>query len=155
MKTRRRTQRLKELTELRCRQENLKSQVYATAMRHVQTAEFERDTLEQTQIAMLSRTGVAAGETINVVLQRARHQYERHLADRIVEQDVVIHELQEVAEEKRVEMHESAKLRKMMETVTERTQRIVDHEDRRLERVAMDETASMRAATVRARMKKG
>ncbi|MFP6582272.1 MAG: flagellar FliJ family protein [Candidatus Hydrogenedentota bacterium] len=155
MKAKRQTKRFQDLCELRRRQENLKAQVYATALRQVNTAESERGNLQRTQIAMLSSAAVAKGEVINLDQQRSRYRYERYLATRIVEQDAVIHELKEVAEGSRVDMHESAKLRKMMETLAEKSQVSVDHEVKRQERLAMDETASMRAAASRASVKKG
>lgn len=155
MKAKRQTKRFQDLCELRRRQENLKAQVYATALRHVNTAALERDNLQRTQIAMLTSAAVSKGEVINLEQQRMRYQYERYLANRVVEQDAVIHELQEIADTNRVEMHESAKLRKMMETLTERSQLSVDQEVKRQERLEMDETASVRAAGHRASVKKG
>lgn len=150
MKEQRRLKRLMELSELRKRQENIKAQGYAAALRHVQTAQLEKDQLEYWQQKLVMESQVGAGDSIDAVRQRARHSYERYLAGRIVEQDVVIHELQEIAEEKRVDMQESVKQRRMMETLADKSRTTVDREVKRLERLDLDETASVRAALRRA-----
>lgn len=150
MKEQRKLQRLMELSDLRKRQENLKAQVFANAQRHVQTAESEKSQLEHWQQVLISESTVGAGDRIDAVHQRARQEYERFLAGRIVEQDVVIHELREIAEEKREEMQESVKQRRMMETLADHSRKSVDLEVKRLERLELDETASVRAALRRA-----
>ncbi len=154
MKAKRQSKRFQELCELRRRQENLKAQVYATASRHVNT-ELERENLQESQIAMLMGGAIDKGAVINVEQQRVRYRYERYLANRVVEQDAVIHELKEIAEDNRVEMHESAKLRKMMEKLADRSRVSVAQEEKRMARLEMDETASVRAAANRASVKKG
>lgn len=155
MREQRRLRRLLELSELRRRQENIKAQIFAGAVRHVQTAEAEKAQLQRTQQTMIEQSALKAGEWIDVQQHRALHQYERFLANRIVEQDVVIHELQEVVEEKRADMQSSVKLRKMMEKLAERSQNFVDHEVRKLERLEVDETASIRASLRRSLIKEG
>ena len=153
MNEQRKLRRLHDLSALRKRQENLKAQGYANALRHVRTAQLEREQLQEWQRTLILESEVNAGDQIDAAQQRARHNYERFLAGRIVEQDAVIHELQEVAEEKRLDMQESVKQRRMMETLAEQSRKSVDNETKRLERLDADETASIRAALRRAALK--
>lgn len=146
MNPKRRVRRYDGLRRVRQRQEDLKAQVYAKAVRRVRMAEEEKERLEERRFLMFREMPVSEGEAIDVEQQRRRHRYERYLARSIVEQDAVIGERKRAASEKHIEMSESVKLRKMMETLLDRSRERVLHDFRRQERYGLDEVGSVRAA---------
>lgn len=146
MSARRRLHRYTDLRQLRLRQEEMKAQVYASAVRGVQLAEQAKHTLEERRRAMILEGRVESGGAIDAELLRRVQQYERHLARAIVEQDAVIHERTAVAKTKHSELNESVKLRKMMEALLDGARSEVADKITRQDRIDTDEIASMRAA---------
>ena len=138
--------RYRELRDLRKHQENVEAQRYASAMRSVQMAEQERDTLDVRRVALIRKTRVDTGSMIDVQKQRSLQRYERHLARSIVEQDALIHEREVNAAELHGVMTESMKSRKMMETLADRSRERVADEVRTRERSEIDEIATIQSA---------
>ena len=146
MKAHRRVRRYGDLLRLRKRQEDIKAQVYANAVRSIRLAEHEKQVMEERRIALFIESEVTEGSVIDIEMKRKVQQYERHLARAIVEQDALIRERTLEANAKRVDMSESVKLRRMMETLLERSRDEVSAEYKRQERLDIDEVASVRAA---------
>lgn len=146
MKAHRRVRRYCDLLRLRKRQEDIKSQVYANAVRGIRLAEHEKQLMENRRIALFVESEVAEGSVIDMEMKRKIQQYERYLARGIVEQDALIHERTLEVNAKRDDMSESVKLRRMMETLLEHSRDEVSAKYKRQERLDVDEVASVRAA---------
>jgi flagellar export protein FliJ len=146
MKAQRRVRRYDDLLRLRKRQEDIKAQVYANAIRSIRLAKGEKNLMEERRIALFTESEVAEGSVIDMEMKRKVQQYERHLARAIVEQDALIHERTVDTNAKRDDMTESVKLRRMMETLLEHSRNEVSAEYAKQERLNIDEVASVRAA---------
>lgn len=145
MRARQRLRRYESLTKLRQRQEDMKAQVYATAQREVQVAIQERDQLELAQQALLNKTVVSKGDSINKQRQLALHRFERYTAQRIVEKDAVIQERTAISKDKHAELKGAMVLRKMMETLSSHARETIEKDWQLQERYSIDEIATQRA----------
>jgi len=139
------------LLRVRQRQEDLRAQALAVALRDVRAAERERAELAERQRQALAAAGVHARDRFNPDQVRLYYQYERHLARRIDEKDASIHAFRGVAERRREELDEAMKRRRIIEKLKERLERAYAAHRVKQEQTLSDEVATNYAAFARGR----
>jgi len=139
------------LLRIRKRQEELRALAFAGARREVRTAERERDELSAWRLEMFDEAGTRARAVFDPGDVRLYYRYARHLARRIDDKDAQIVQLSGVAEQRRVELDDAMKRRRIIEKLLERKERQVREDVRKAEQKAADETASKYAARARQR----
>ncbi len=157
----RRPQHYATLLRIRKRQEDLKAQALAAARRGVGNAETQRAELEAQQrralddAASAASAAGAAGPVVDGPRVVQFLHYERHLGRLAVAKDAEIIGLEKVAEERRTELEETMKQRRIAERLVEGAERAVLEKAQKAELVLNDESASVRAALSMGRSKLG
>lgn len=134
------------LLRVRKRQEDLKAQAMAVARREVALAKGARLALRDERQRMFGLAGSTARETFDADEVRRYYQHERHLAQRTDSKDAEIVELEAKAEERRAELEEAMKGRRVIEKLGERRQAALVKETRKEEQRFNDEVATNRSA---------
>ena len=137
------------LLRVRERQEDIRAQALAVARRDVMTAERQREALVEQQRETFAEAGKRARAEFDAREVRMYYQYERFLARLVDEKDVAIGQFRRVAEERRVELEEAMKRRRIVEKLIERKRRAYAAELRKEEQTFADETAANYAAIAR------
>lgn len=144
------------LLRIRRRQEDLRAAALGAAHRDVRHAEGQRDAIADAQLHILHEAGERAHDVFDPREVRLYYQYERHLQTLSDNKDAEIVSLKKVAEERRVELEEAMKRRRMIEKLIERKMSAYEDEVRKEEQHLADETASNYASIVgRERLKRG
>lgn len=134
------------LLRVRERQEQLRAQALAETRREIRSHESQRDALHEEQTRMFSEAGRESQATISAQRVHGYFLYERHLAREAVEQDAIIRELRGVESERRTELEEAMKRKRIIERLKERDLNDRMEEYRKMEQKNADELASGRAA---------
>ncbi len=134
------------ILRIRKRQEDIKAQALASARRQVHAARRERARIAEEQMRALHAAQAIAQGRFDADEVRRYYQYERHLARLGDARDADIRQLENIAEEKRVELETSAKTRRVMERLVERRASANLLYRRKMEQAALDEAATTRAA---------
>lgn len=142
----RRPEHYSTLLRIRKRQEDLKAQALAAARRAVGNAERQRVELEDQQRGALDDASRAAVPVVDGPRVDQFLHYGRHLGRLAVAKDSEIIGLEKVAEERRVELEETMKERRIAERLVERAERAIFQKARNAEQELNDESASVRAA---------
>lgn len=152
----RRPEQFNTLLRIRRRQEDLRAAALGAARREVQRAESQRDAIAEAQSAALETAGARAQERFDPGEIRLYYQYERHLQVLSDAKESEIVQLKGVAEQRRAELEDAMKRRRMIEKLIERKMKVYDAEVRKDEQHAADETASNYASlTGRQRLRRG
>ena len=136
------------LLRIRQRQEDLYAAALATARRDVQRAEQQRDAITQAQQLMLEKAVQRAQALFDPREIRTYYQYERHLQRLVDMRDAEIRKLKKVAEERRQELEEAMKRRRIIEKLIERKMHTYHEEIRKEEQHQADEVSSNYASLV-------
>lgn len=134
------------LLRIRKRQEDLSAYALAAARREVHLAQSERRRIAQEQQHTLAQAAEAAQEHFDASDVRRYYQYERHLARLGDSKDAQIRQLEEVAEERRAELEDATKAKRVVEKLVERRMLAYRQELRKLEQKTLDEVATSYAA---------
>ncbi|NIA14320.1 MAG: hypothetical protein GWP08_09575 [Nitrospiraceae bacterium] len=134
------------LIRVRQLQEDLRAQAFATAQRQVDWAKSERQALADQRVLTLQAAGERARERFDVCEIRLYYQYERRLARLMDEKDAEIVQLKGVAAERRDELEDAMKRRRMVEKLKDRKMAAYEAEVRKEEQKLVDETATNAAA---------
>lgn len=134
------------LVRIRKRQEDVRAQVLASARREVRVAEGQRAELRDQQRRTLEEAGASARDRFRADEVRRYYEYERHLARLIDEKDAALIQFREAAEERRLELEDAMKQRRVAEKLTERAETEFFAEVRKEEQKSMDELAANHAA---------
>ena len=134
------------LVRVRKRQEEQRAERLAAAHRLRRRAQAERDHLEAERRRMFERAGQAAQGRMSAAEVRRYYQYERHLARLADEKDAEIMRLRQTEAERRAELEEAMKKRRMVERLHERRTESVLREVQRQEQRMSDESGTTRAA---------
>ena len=137
--------RFKTLVRVRKRQEDRQAQELSVLHRQIQAAEVERGTMERHQIDMLKRAAELTREKFDATDIQRYYQYERHLSRLVAEKDAEIAELSDAEAEKRLELQEAMKRRRMAERLDERREEAFDAVVRKNSQKLSDEIAVTRA----------
>lgn len=143
------------LLRIRKRQEDIKAQALAVTRRSIRIAERQRADLAKYQRLTLEKAGALALERFDPSEVRMYYQYERHLATLIDEKDASILELRSAAEERRAELEDAMKRRRIVEKLQERLQSAFMKQVRKDEQTRADEVATNLAAMRRGRARLG
>ena len=134
------------LLRVRERQEELKAQVLAVARREVAVAQAQLAQLADAQHRTLERAGMLARDCFDASEVRTCYQYERHLAQLGDAKEAEIGELQAHAEERRCELLEATKRKRVIEKLKQRRWDTYQKHRRDIEQRAADESATNCAA---------
>ncbi len=137
------------LLRVRRRQEELKAQALAEVRREIERVTLERDELARQQQLALEKAEVRDGSVFRADEVQAYYQYERHLARMAVEKDARIRELGDLAEQRRMELDEALKQRRMVEKLAEREAALRHAATQKKEQANLDEAATNQAALER------
>lgn len=130
------------LLRIRKRQEDLRAMAMAAARRDVNNAEEQRTRLAAEQRNSLERWAGYLKECLDAGEARRYHQYERHLARLIDDKDADIRRLEGIAEEKRGELLDASKRKRIVGKLKERKNAAYALELRRMLQRINDETAT-------------
>jgi len=134
------------LIRVRKRQEQLRAQALASTRREIGAHERQRDALHREQTRMFAEAGRESQTSLSAHRMQGYFLFERHLAREAVEQDAAIRELRNVEAERRAELEEAMKRKRIVERLYERElERRLD-EILTAEQKNADEIASGRAA---------
>lgn len=136
------------LLRIRRRQEDFHAAALAKAQRDVQQAEALRNAILRQQRLMFTKAGERTSALFDPREIRAYYQYERHLQYVADNQDVKILELKKVAEDRRLELEDAMKRRRIIEKLIERKVRAYQQEIRNEEQHQADEISSNYASLV-------
>ncbi len=142
----RRPDRYNTLLRIRKRQEDLRAYALAASRRDLQLARDERARIVEEQQQMLARAGELAQRGFDASDVRRYYQYERHLARLGDVKDASIRQLEQATEERRAELEEATKAKRIVEKLVERKMDVYQHELRKLEQKTLDEVATSYAA---------
>ncbi len=142
---------LDTLLRIRRRQEDAHARVLADARKDVRRAEEELASIEARQVETLDQAGKLARRQFDAQEVRLYYQYERHLARLADDTSEKAEELRQIAEQRRKELEEAMKRRRIMEKLIDRKIQIYMAELRREEQNLLDEIAGNRAAALRMR----
>jgi flagellar FliJ protein len=134
------------LVRVRKRQEQLRAQALAAARREIRTHEQVRESLHREQVRMFEEAGRESQSAFSARRILGYFLYERHLSREAVEQDATIRELHGVESERRTELEEAMKRKRIVERLRERDQEEQLEALRTQEQKNADEIASGRAA---------
>ena len=137
--------RFKTLLRVRRRQEDRKAQELSSVHRQIRAAESERGNMERQQIAMLEQAAKLTRQEFDATDIQRYYQYERHLSRLVAEKDAEISELKDEEGEKRLELQEAMKQRRMAERLDERREEAFDDIVRKNSQKLSDEIAVTRA----------
>ena len=108
------------LFRVRKRQEDQKAQALGMVRRDIQTTATRRDEIAREQRRTLDSAAAESQGKFDAEEVRRYYQYERHLAQLAVEQDAELARLRSVEEERRLELEDAIKQRRMVERLCER-----------------------------------
>lgn len=108
------------LMRVRELQEEQRAQAVALARQQRANAEAERRHIEAEQLHMLQRTAAGKGDAIEAPRVLRFFHYERYLAHRAVQKDAEIAELRGEEEDRRRELEEATKKKRMIERLHDR-----------------------------------
>lgn len=134
------------LLRVRQRQEELKSFALAEVRREIRNLEAQRDEIITLQRETLAEAGRRMASHLHADEIQSYYQYERHLARQAVELDARVMELRKLEEQRRLELEEALKSRKMIEKLSEREREALRSTLHRNEQAVLDETATNQAA---------
>jgi flagellar export protein FliJ len=137
--------RFKTLLRVRKRQENLRGQALALVRRLIRAGEAERTNMEAQRWAMLEKAADRMKDEFTVSDVQRYYQYERHLARLVVEKDAEIQDYKGQEEERRQELTEAMKHRRIAERLDERSEEEFAAHVRKHDRLSADEVAIGRA----------
>ena len=137
------------LLRIRQLQEDLEAQSLAASRREVRRAQQQRAELMEQRHDVLDTAGRRARENPVAGELRAYYQHERRLARLTDEKDAEVAQLGKVAEDKRGELEQAMKQRRIVERLREHRIEAYEAEVRREEQKATDETATTAAARSR------
>ena len=143
---RRRQFRFDTLLRVRKREEEQKAQSLATARRDVRNAEHERRQIVETQARMLHQAGSTATNRFDASEVHRYFIYERHLARVAAEKDAQIIQLRKVEEERRAELEEAMKKKRIVERLKERHRDALHHSFHKEDQALLDEVATNRTS---------
>ena len=132
------------LHRVRKRQVDLKAEALGAVRRDINANQLQRDDIQRQQRDTLASVGATAQGRFDAEDVRRYYQYERHLAMQAVEKDAEIARLRTVEDERRIELEEAMKKRRMVERLSERRQLALLAERRKQEQREMDEAAMRR-----------
>ena len=131
------------LLRIRQLQEDLHAQSLAASRRDVRRAQQQRAELMEQRHDVLDTAGRRARENPVAGELRAYYQHERRLARLTDEKDAEVAQLGKVAEDKRGELEQAMKQRRIVERLRERRIEAYEAEMRREEQKASDEVAQV------------
>ena len=134
------------LIRVRQLQEDLRAQAFAVAQRQVDRARTERQALAEQRALTLQAASERTRERFDAREIRLYYQYERRLARLADEKDAEIVQLKSVAAERRDELEDAMKRRRMVEKLKDRKVAVYEAEVRKEEQKLADETATNAAA---------
>ena len=134
------------LLRVRERQEDLKARALADVRRAIRAAEQQSVEISERQAAMFQRAAHLAEQAFDASDVRRYFQFERHLARLAVEKDSEIVALRAVEEERRAELEEAMKQRRIIERLKERKDEAYAREVNKQEQKISDESATSHAA---------
>ncbi len=134
------------LIRVRQLQEDLSAQAFAVAQRQVDRAKAERQALADQRVLTFQAADESTRERFDAREIRLYYQYERRLARLIDEKDADIVQLKGVAAERRDELEDAMKRRRMVEKLKDRKMEAYEAEVRKDEQKLTDETATNAAA---------
>lgn len=135
------------LLRVRQRQEELKSFALAEVRREIRNLEAQRNEIVAQQRETLAEAGRRMAAQLHADEIQTYYQYERHLARQAVELDARIVELRKLEDQRRFELEEALKSRKMVEKLSERELEAVRSAVQKNEQAVLDETATNQAAS--------
>jgi len=143
------------LLRIRQLQEDLEAQGLAAARRDLDRAQRQRARLIERRNEVLETAGRRARENPVAEELRAFYEHERRLARLTDEKDADVAQFRDVAEEKRGQLEQAMKERRIVERLRERRIRAYEAEVRREDQKFSDETATNAAARSRSRARSG
>lgn len=132
---------IRTLVRIRERQEDLRAQALAGARHAVTHAEQQRESILQMQRDTLEQARETAQRHFDASDVRRYYQYERYLSRLADVKDAEIRKLEAQAEQRRRELEEALKQRRMMEKLHERAEEARLRSFRQFEQKALDEVA--------------
>lgn len=138
--------RYQTLLRVRERQEELKAVALGRVRRDIAVAQQERAAIVDEQRFMLEEAGRSTQQPFTAGRVLGYYQYEWHLARRAVEKDASIVQLKREEAERREELQEAMKKRRMVSKLKERHHEALQAELNDIERKQADEAATNRAA---------
>ncbi len=106
----------------------------------------QRDEIARNQKRMLEEAAGATQQEFDASSIHRYYQYERHLARLAVEKDAAIAELRETEEERRADLEEAMKKKRIVERLKERHRDALFADLNKEEQAVLDETAINQAA---------
>ena len=137
------------LLRVRKRLEDVRAAALASVRREINLAEQERASIVEQQRRALTQAGQTAGAVFRAHDVRPYYEYERHLAQLAVLKDAKILELQHTESERRGELEEAMKQRRVVERLIERRRQAFLEDVRSAEQSAHDEIGAGRFARAR------
>ena len=134
------------LLRVRQRQEELKSMALAQMRRAVRVAEQQRSEIVGQQLAALTTAAERTQEDFDAGDVRRYFLYERHLSRLAVEKDAEITDLRTREDERRLQLEDAMKDRKMLERLKARKEKAYQYAVNKEEQKLLDEAAVNRAA---------
>ncbi len=138
--------RFETLLRVRSLQEDQKAQDLAEVRRQIALNEEQRAGIQREQMRMLREAGERAQEGAEPRDIQRYYHYERYLARLAVEKDATLHELRRTAEERRAELEEAMKKRKVVERIQEKNRAALNAQTLGDEQKLTDEISANRAA---------
>lgn len=146
----RRPAHLDMLLRVRQVQQDLRAHAFAGVQREIAAARHQRNQIERERKGLLDDAAKRTREHFDPRQMRSFYQYERHLARLIDDADSEIRRLCSVAEERRAELEEAMKNRRMIEKLRQRKINAFLTELQKDEQKLSDEKATAGAAVERA-----
>ena len=147
--TRKRIERYGLLRRVRKRQEETRANIFAIAERKLLAAEQELDAIQTEQKEMIHHAQNQAQTLQDVPKINQYLQYERHLGRVAVQKSEHIGILRLEADEKRRDLQEAVKQRRIIDRLIEKAEQRMNEGIKKLEQRGMDEIATIRAAASR------
>ena len=148
---RRRRFRYDTVLRVRKRQEELKAAALGETCRAISAAEQAREEIIQQQIRTLHDAGKAASHRFAAADVHRYYLYERFLARRAVDKDATLAQLRDEEAQRRFELEEAMKRKRIIERLKERQHRALLAEVNKEEQAVTDEAATNHAAIARRR----
>ena len=145
----RRPFRLQTLLRVREIEEERRAQELADTRRSISAASKERQFIEQEQVRILAEAAQASKKVFRAADVRGYYSYERHLAQRAVEIDSQLAALQTQEEERRRELEEASKSKRIVERLKDKHREALRNDVNRMEQKISDEVSSSHAAGAR------
>lgn len=141
---RRKLETVKTLLRVRMQLENLRAMELAVAVRARDQARAQRDRMAEALRESLMERARAQQQRFHPALMRHRAQYERHLAQLLDAAQAELQQQEQETENRRNELMEAARDRKIMEKLEERVTRLQEADLLKQERRELDDLASAR-----------